>query len=166
MTSLTPRSVLRVSERSLPKIGVTQDRLEVIGGTVPDPLAFPKGCKFHPRCPIGCDDGRCKSVEPQLREVKPSRLAACSPSAGPVVHSGSRSRAVSQTFGAWTRRLDCFQNCISDISRLYQPLPTMPCSLGDFPVSMEDWTVVVTAGKVGSICCKRPDFIKAFRRGV
>jgi oligopeptide/dipeptide ABC transporter ATP-binding protein len=63
--------------RSLPKIGVVQDRLDVIGGSVPDPLAFPDGCKFHPRCPIGCDDERCKSVEPELREVKPGRLVAC-----------------------------------------------------------------------------------------
>jgi oligopeptide/dipeptide ABC transporter ATP-binding protein len=63
--------------RSLPKVGVVQDRLEVIGGSVPDPLAFPEGCKFHPRCPIGCDDERCKSVEPELREVKPGRLVAC-----------------------------------------------------------------------------------------
>ncbi len=63
--------------RSLPRIGVTQDRLQVIGGSVPDPLAFPDGCKFHPRCPIGCDDERCKIAEPELREVKPHRFSAC-----------------------------------------------------------------------------------------
>jgi oligopeptide/dipeptide ABC transporter ATP-binding protein len=63
--------------RSLPKVGVEQERLDVIGGTVPDPLDFPSGCKFHPRCDIGCDDERCKSVEPELREVKSGRMAAC-----------------------------------------------------------------------------------------
>ena len=63
--------------RSLPKIGVTQERLDVIGGSVPDPLAFPDGCKFHPRCPVGCDDPRCKTSEPELRQVKPARQAAC-----------------------------------------------------------------------------------------
>ena len=63
--------------RSLPKVGVVQDRLDVIGGNVPDPLNFPSGCKFHPRCPIGNDDKRCQRVEPQLREVKPGRCSAC-----------------------------------------------------------------------------------------
>jgi len=63
--------------RSLPRVGVDQERLDVIGGSVPDPLAFPEGCKFHTRCPIGCDDERCKCVEPGLREVKPARQSAC-----------------------------------------------------------------------------------------
>jgi oligopeptide/dipeptide ABC transporter ATP-binding protein len=68
--------------RSLPRIGGKKDRLEVIGGNVPDPLNFPKGCKFHPRCPIGFDDARCKKHEPQLREVKSGRCVACWYSAG------------------------------------------------------------------------------------
>ena len=63
--------------RSLPKIGATHERLEVIGGSVPDPLCFPSGCKFHPRCPIGFDDPRCINTEPKLREVKPNRCVAC-----------------------------------------------------------------------------------------
>jgi len=63
--------------RSLPKIGAKHERLEVIGGSVPDPLDFPSGCKFHPRCATGFDDPRCKNTEPQLREVKRGRCAAC-----------------------------------------------------------------------------------------
>ncbi|MCF7955274.1 MAG: ABC transporter ATP-binding protein [Phycisphaerae bacterium] len=63
--------------RSLPKVGIEQQRLDVIGGTVPDPLAFPDGCKFHPRCPIGRDEPRCMTVEPELREIKPGRCSAC-----------------------------------------------------------------------------------------
>ena len=63
--------------RSLPKIGGKKDRLEVIGGNVPDPLEFPSGCKFHPRCSIGFEDGRCRTTEPELREVKAGRCAAC-----------------------------------------------------------------------------------------
>ena len=63
--------------RSLPRLGEKKDRLETISGSVPDPLHFPDGCKFHPRCPIGCNDPRCKTVEPQLREVSPGRQAAC-----------------------------------------------------------------------------------------
>jgi len=53
------------------------DRLPTIAGTVPDPLHFPGGCKFHPRCPIGRSDGRCRSVEPRLREVEAGRKVAC-----------------------------------------------------------------------------------------
>jgi oligopeptide/dipeptide ABC transporter ATP-binding protein len=63
--------------RSLPKLGEEKERLAVIPGTVPDPLHFPGGCKFHPRCPVGCDDKRCQTVEPELREVKPDHYVAC-----------------------------------------------------------------------------------------
>jgi len=63
--------------RSLPRLGVKKDRLEVIGGSVPDPLNFPDGCKFHPRCPIGSGDRRCQTKEPQLLEVSPGRCTAC-----------------------------------------------------------------------------------------
>ncbi len=63
--------------RSLPKLGERTERLEVIAGSVPDPLHFPGGCKFHPRCPVGCNDKRCQSREPELREVKAGRWVAC-----------------------------------------------------------------------------------------
>jgi len=63
--------------KSLPQVGVTQERLPTIPGAVPEPLSFPPGCKFHPRCPIGFDDNRCGSIEPRLREVRPGRCAAC-----------------------------------------------------------------------------------------
>ncbi len=63
--------------RSLPKIGQTADRLETIAGSVPNPLSFPTGCKFHPRCPIGADKPRCQNEEPELREVKPGHWCAC-----------------------------------------------------------------------------------------
>jgi oligopeptide/dipeptide ABC transporter ATP-binding protein len=63
--------------KSLPRLGFTGKRLPTISGTVPEPLHFPSGCKFHPRCPIGCNDKRCQTIEPQLREVSPGRAAAC-----------------------------------------------------------------------------------------
>jgi ABC-type dipeptide/oligopeptide/nickel transport system ATPase component len=58
-------------------LGYSAKRLLTIPGTVPEPLHFPSGCKFHPRCPIGSDDKRCQSVEPELREVQPGRCVAC-----------------------------------------------------------------------------------------
>ena len=63
--------------RSLPRLGRHAERLDAIGGSVPDPLHFPTGCKFHPRCPIGSQDKRCQTQEPELREVRPGRCAAC-----------------------------------------------------------------------------------------
>jgi oligopeptide/dipeptide ABC transporter ATP-binding protein len=62
---------------SLPKLGFEGHRLPVIPGTVPNPLHFPSGCKFHPRCPIGKGDRRCAALEPQLRELEPGHTAAC-----------------------------------------------------------------------------------------
>ena len=52
-------------------------RLWTISGNVPEPLHFPRGCKFHPRCPRGKTDKRCRTVEPELREVQPGRCVAC-----------------------------------------------------------------------------------------
>ena len=64
--------------RSLPRMGRTGERLLAIPGSVPSPLAFPTGCKFHPRCSAAVD--ACKTAEPRLREVcqvSPSHLVAC-----------------------------------------------------------------------------------------
>lgn len=63
--------------RSLPRLGIEAKRLDTIEGNVPDPLHFPPGCKFHPRCPLGRDDKRCQTIEPDLRQTQPGRCAAC-----------------------------------------------------------------------------------------
>jgi len=63
--------------KSLPQLGFLTKRLRTIPGTVPEPLHFPAGCKFHPRCTIGCKDKQCQSVEPELRKVQPGRCVAC-----------------------------------------------------------------------------------------
>jgi oligopeptide/dipeptide ABC transporter ATP-binding protein len=63
--------------KSMPRLGFTEKRLYTITGIVPEPLHFPAGCKFHPRCPIGCNDKRCQSIEPLLREVVSGRQVAC-----------------------------------------------------------------------------------------
>jgi len=63
--------------RSVPQLGYKGDRLQTVAGTVPNPLHFPTGCKFHPRCPIGCNDKRCQRQEPELKEVQPYRYVAC-----------------------------------------------------------------------------------------
>ncbi len=63
--------------RSLPRLSEAKRRLEAIEGTVPDPRAFPSGCKFHPRCPLGRNDHRCQTVEPIRRDVKVGHPVAC-----------------------------------------------------------------------------------------
>ncbi|MBN1277481.1 MAG: ABC transporter ATP-binding protein [Deltaproteobacteria bacterium] len=62
---------------SLPKLGEQVDRLAAIPGNVPNPLNFPSGCKFHPRCPICEEDPRCLEIEPLLEEKEPGHYAAC-----------------------------------------------------------------------------------------
>ena len=63
--------------KSLPRLGFSGKRLRTVSGTVPEPLRFPSGCKFHPRCPVGCGDRKCQTVEPILREVEAGRCVAC-----------------------------------------------------------------------------------------
>ena len=51
------------------------EKLNVIQGTVPNPLRFPPGCKFNPRCPQVVE--KCKAVEPGLRELRPGHFVSC-----------------------------------------------------------------------------------------
>ena len=63
--------------RSLPRLGQKQDRLQTLGGNVPNPLHFPSGCKFHPRCTVCRADSPCRTQEPPLREVLKGHWVAC-----------------------------------------------------------------------------------------
>ena len=60
---------------SLPRLGAERDRLRVIPGNVPNPVHFPSGCRFHPRCPIAVE--RCRNEMPALRDVGGGHLARC-----------------------------------------------------------------------------------------
>jgi oligopeptide/dipeptide ABC transporter ATP-binding protein len=84
---------------SIPRLGDQRTRLATIPGNVPNPLAFPPGCKFHPRCDLTCRRAqqapadqtvtlqregqpakvlrRCAAGDPPLREVAPQHWAAC-----------------------------------------------------------------------------------------
>jgi len=50
-------------------------RLEVITGTVPDPLHFPPGCRFHPRCKFAREI--CKVGEPGVQEMNGHHGVRC-----------------------------------------------------------------------------------------
>jgi oligopeptide/dipeptide ABC transporter ATP-binding protein len=58
-----------------PTLGVpTEERLYSIPGTVPNPLAMPRGCAFRPRCP----ERFAKCVEPPiLEEISAGHQARC-----------------------------------------------------------------------------------------
>ena len=47
----------------------------VMKGEVPSPINPPSGCVFHPRCPMAVEG--CRSVVPELREIKPGHWVAC-----------------------------------------------------------------------------------------
>lgn len=60
---------------SLPKLGDKSKRLEAIEGFVPDPAAYPVGCRFHPRCNLM--EEKCKQSDIELREIEPGHLVRC-----------------------------------------------------------------------------------------
>ena len=60
---------------SIPRLHLAQARLSAIEGVVPDPVAFPQGCRFHPRCPFAVD--KCRSEVPPLIKVSENHEAAC-----------------------------------------------------------------------------------------
>ena len=47
----------------------------ILAGEPPSPLAVPRGCRFHPRCPVA--EARCRIEPPALRELAPGHRAAC-----------------------------------------------------------------------------------------
>ena len=61
---------------SIPRLTDTKKRrLEVIPGMVPNPLEFPSGCRFHPRCKFA--KSICKKEEPQIKEVSNTHNVRC-----------------------------------------------------------------------------------------
>lgn len=60
---------------SVPALNNQNDRLTSIPGTVPVPGAFPKGCRFHPRCAQAI--GECLRTSPAFLEVQPQRRTRC-----------------------------------------------------------------------------------------
>jgi len=44
-------------------------------GEIPSPVHVPTGCRFHTRCPYAYE--RCRSEEPQIREIFPDHIVAC-----------------------------------------------------------------------------------------
>ena len=66
----------RALYNSIPRLTDTKKRrLEVVSGLVPNPLEFPTGCRFHPRCRHALDF--CRTDEPQMIALSDHHRVRC-----------------------------------------------------------------------------------------
>jgi oligopeptide/dipeptide ABC transporter ATP-binding protein len=61
--------------RATPNLHQPAARLPTIPGSVPDPLAWPTGCRFHPRCPHAWEE--CRRTEPDILALDAGQRARC-----------------------------------------------------------------------------------------
>lgn len=47
----------------------------VLRDETPSPINLPKGCRFHPRCPVA--EAKCMEIEPEYRELEPGHFIYC-----------------------------------------------------------------------------------------
>lgn len=59
----------------LPDVSSDLKRLPFIPGNAPNPIAYPDGCTFHPRCPRVMDI--CRHQVPELKPVSETQAVAC-----------------------------------------------------------------------------------------
>ena len=52
---------------AVPDLALTGRPRTAVAGEVPNPLAPPRGCAFHPRCPYANE--RCRREVPKLRPI-------------------------------------------------------------------------------------------------
>lgn len=71
---LHPYTKALMSAIPIPDPTLKRERI-ILQGDVPSPLNPPKGCRFHPRCPIAVE--QCKHDEPVFREAQPDHWVAC-----------------------------------------------------------------------------------------
>lgn len=72
--ALHPYTQALMSAIPVPNPRLRRERV-ILKGDVPSPLNPPKGCRFHPRCPIAI--AKCSQEEPQFKELTPEHWVAC-----------------------------------------------------------------------------------------
>lgn len=71
---LHPYTQALMSAIPVPNPRLRRERV-ILKGDVPSPLNPPKGCRFHPRCPVAIPI--CSQQEPQFKELYPEHWVAC-----------------------------------------------------------------------------------------
>jgi peptide/nickel transport system ATP-binding protein/oligopeptide transport system ATP-binding protein len=71
---LHPYTMALMSAIPVPNPRLRRQRT-ILKGDVPSPLNPPKGCRFHPRCPVAVEI--CSQEEPQFKELLPDHWVAC-----------------------------------------------------------------------------------------
>jgi oligopeptide/dipeptide ABC transporter ATP-binding protein len=71
---LHPYTQALMSAIPIPDPTLKRERI-ILQGDVPSPLNPPRGCRFHPRCPVALDI--CAIEEPQFRQVSQDHTVAC-----------------------------------------------------------------------------------------
>lgn len=61
--------------KEVPRITRGRRTFAPIKGEIPSPLDPPKGCHFHPRCPMA--QPQCRTQAPRLRDIGAGHLSAC-----------------------------------------------------------------------------------------
>lgn len=60
---------------TVPRLEHRRKPFAVVEGEIPSPLNPPRGCHFHPRCPLAF--ARCRVEEPKIKSVAPGHNSAC-----------------------------------------------------------------------------------------
>jgi oligopeptide/dipeptide ABC transporter ATP-binding protein len=71
---LHPYTQALMSAIPIPNPTLRRERI-ILTGDVPSPLNPPRGCRFHPRCPVVMDI--CSEEEPVYRDVGGEHFVAC-----------------------------------------------------------------------------------------